>query len=63
MESVLRTLKSLWKTKNSFDICDLGSNVVLVLFDDEDDLDHILMRGPWSFDKYLLCLYKLKNNE
>lgn len=63
MEAVMCTQKSMWKTENSLDIRDLGSNMVLVLFDDEDDLDHILMRGPWSFDKYLLGLYKLKNNE
>lgn len=35
----------------------------MILFDNEDDLDHILMRGPWSFDKYLLGLYKLGKKE
>lgn len=63
MEAVLCTLKSMWKTEKSFDIWDLGSNMVLVLFDEEYDLDHILMRGPWSFEKYLLGLYKLEKNE
>ena len=63
MEVVLHTLKSMWKTKKSFDVRDLGSNMALVLFDDEYDLDHILMRGPWSFDKYLLGLYKLGKNK
>ena len=37
--------------------------MVLILFDEEYDLDHILMRGPWSFGKYLLGLYKLEHNE
>ena len=46
MEAVLRTLKSMWKTEKSFDVRDLGSNMALVLFDEEYDLDHILMRGP-----------------
>ena len=63
MEAILRTLKSMWKTKKSFDIGDLSSNMVLILFDEEYDLDHILMHGPWSFDKYLLSLYKLERNE
>ena len=58
---MLRTLKSMWKTEKCFDIRDLGSNMVLVLFDEEYDLDHILMRGPWSFD--ILGLYKLEKNE
>lgn len=60
MEAVLRMLKSMWKIEKSFDVRDLGSNVVLVLFNEEYDLDHILMCGPWSFDKYLLGLYKLE---
>ena len=24
----------------------------MLLFDGEDDLKHILMQGPWSFNKY-----------
>uniref|UniRef100_A0A7N2MKR5 DUF4283 domain-containing protein n=1 Tax=Quercus lobata TaxID=97700 RepID=A0A7N2MKR5_QUELO len=44
----------MWKTEKSFDIRDLGSNMVLILFDEEYDLNHILMRGPWSFDKWML---------
>lgn len=63
METILRMLKSMWKTEKSFDVRDLGSNMVLVLFNEEYDLDHILMCGPWSFDKYLLGLCKLEKNE
>ena len=62
-EAILRTLKSMWKTEKIFDIRDLGSNMALVLFDEEYDLGHILIRGLWSFDKYLLGLYKLGKNE
>ena len=46
MEAVFRTLKSMWRTEKSFDIRDLGPNMAMILFDDEYDLDHILMRGP-----------------
>ena len=63
MEAILHTLKSMWKTEKSFDIRDLGSNMVLILFNEEYNLDHILMRDPWSFDKYLLGLYKLERNK
>lgn len=62
-EAVFWTLKNMWKTEKSFDIRDLGSNTVMILFDDEFNLDHILMWGPWSFDKYLLGLYKPRKNE
>ena len=63
METIFRTLKSMWKTDKSFNICDLGSNTAMILFDNEDDLNRILMCGPWSFDKYLLGLYQLGTNE
>ena len=32
METVFRTLKSMWKTEKSFNICDLGSNTTMILF-------------------------------
>ena len=63
IEAVFWTLKSMWKIEKSFNIHDLGSNTTMILFNNEDDLDHILMRGPWSFDKYLLGLYKPGKNE
>lgn len=63
MEVVFRTLKSMWRTEKSFDIHDFGSNTTMILFDDEYDLYHILLRGPWSYDKYLLGLYKPGKNE
>ena len=52
MEAITRTLKIMWGSRCSFDICDLGNNIVLLLFDDEDDPKRMLMRGPWPFDKY-----------
>ena len=42
----------MWGFGGSFDIRDLGNNIVMLLFDDEDDPKRILMQGPWSFDKY-----------
>ena len=59
MEAITRTLKIMWGSRCSFDICDLGNNIVLLLFDDEDDPNRILMQGPWSFDKYNNGLFYL----
>ena len=42
----------MWGSRGRFDIRDLGNNIVMLLFDDEDDPKRILMQGPWSFDKY-----------
>lgn len=41
-----------------FEIRNLGANTVLILFEDVVDVNCILMRGPWFFDKYLIGLYK-----
>ena len=38
----------MWGSRGSYDIRDLGNNIVMLLFDDEDGLKHI----SWSFDKY-----------
>ena len=52
LEAITRTLKIMWRFGGIFDIRDIGNNTVMLSFDDEDDPKHILMQGPWSFDKY-----------
>ena len=52
LEAITRTLKIMWGFGGSFDMCDLGNNIVTLLFNDEDDPKRILMQGLWSFDKY-----------
>ena len=45
LEAITRTLKIMWGSGRSFDIRDLGNNIVMLLFDDKDDSKCI-------FDKY-----------
>ena len=52
LEAITRTLKIMWGSRSRFDIRNLGINIVMLLFDDEDDPKRVLMRGPWSFNKY-----------
>lgn len=63
MESLSRTLRSMWCSIPTFEIRDLGSNTALVLFENEANSLKILAQGPWSFDKYLMGLYKPKEDE
>ena len=63
LESVARVLKLAWKTKENFEVSDLGENKALFLFKMMDDLDKVLLQGPWSYDKYLLILHKLQAEE
>ena len=47
----------MWRSARSFDIRDRGNNIVMLLFNDEDDPKRILMQGPRSFDKYMVGLF------
>nr|POE66312.1 uncharacterized protein CFP56_75139 [Quercus suber] len=63
VETLVRTLKSMWRPVQNFEVRDLGSNTVLIIFDDDAALMKILTQGPWSFDKYLIRPYKPKDDE
>ena len=63
IETLSRTLRSMWRSIQNFEIRDLGSNTTLLLFENEADSLKILSQGPWSFDKYLMDLYKPKEDE
>lgn len=43
MEAITRMLRSMWRLGGAFEIRDLGANTVLLLFDDEADVQRILM--------------------
>lgn len=63
LELVARVLRSVWRTMKNFKVCDMGENKVLFLFEDENDLDRVLLLSPWAFDKYLVLLHKLGAGE
>nr|XP_023913473.1 uncharacterized protein At4g02000-like [Quercus suber] len=48
----------MWRSIQDFELRDLGSNTVLILFSSEVDAIKILDQQPWSFDKYLMGFYK-----
>ena len=58
MEAINQTLRSMRRSGGSFKIRDLGENTVLLLFEDVADANRISMQGPWSFNKYLIGLYR-----
>ena len=60
IEVVACTLKPLWRTKQDFEIQDMGNHILLFVFENELDANRVLLGEPWSFDKYLvvLCTYE-----
>ncbi|KAK9988413.1 hypothetical protein SO802_028652 [Lithocarpus litseifolius] len=56
IEAIGRTLKPLWKTRNGFEIRDVGNHILLFVFDNESEADRILAFEPWTYDKHLILL-------
>lgn len=63
IEALVQTLRSMWHSIQNFEVWDLGFNTVLIIFDDETTPMKIITQGPWSFDKYLIGLYKPSDDE
>ena len=62
MEAMARTFKLLWHTKRGFKVCDMGDHRVMFVFSDESDIDKVLLGEPWSFDKNLVALKKVRRH-
>ena len=62
IEVVARTLKPLWHTKQDFEIQDMGNHVLLFVFENEVDINWVLLGEPWSFDKYLIVLRRYEDD-
>lgn len=41
----------------------MGENRALFQFEKRDNLEKVVLIGPWSFDKYLLILHKAEAGE
>ena len=62
IDSVARTFKPLWKTRHNFSVQDLGSNKVAFVFEDDMDLERVLINEPWSFDKSLVVFQRQRED-
>lgn len=54
IEAVGRTLKLLWKSRNGFQIRDVGNHVLLFVFDDESEAERVLATELWTYDNHLI---------
>lgn len=63
LEAVVKALKSIWKTSENFEVQDAEDNTTLFLFQKEVDMNRVLWASPWSFNKYLLVLHKLRKGD
>ena len=56
IEAIGRTLKPLWRTRNGFEIRDVGNHILLFVFDNETEAERVLATEPWTYDKHLIIL-------
>ena len=63
LEAVARTFRSAWKSNGDFEFRDLGNNKALIVFTGEVDMNRVLLQSSLTFDKYLLVLHRLGENE
>ena len=60
IEAKARTFKLLWHTKKGFEARDMGDHCVLFVFSEQSDVDRVLAGEPWSFDKNLVALKRMR---
>uniref|UniRef100_A0A2N9F204 Reverse transcriptase domain-containing protein n=1 Tax=Fagus sylvatica TaxID=28930 RepID=A0A2N9F204_FAGSY len=62
-EAVARTFKPLWRTDHGFTIRDMNDNILVFAFEDEADRERVMLGEPWAYDKHLVVLQRIKEDE
>ncbi|MFQ6644988.1 hypothetical protein Gotur_020351 [Gossypium turneri] len=58
-DSFKAQMKSIWKTKEKFEIQLVGQNLFLIMFESEEDLETVMEGQPWLFRKHLIIFDRL----
>ena len=54
MYAVARTFRPLWRTRECFQLVNLGNNIMLFEFEVEVDAEKVLQGEPWAYGKHLV---------
>lgn len=63
MEVMVRTFHPLWRTKESFEVTNMGNNVLLFAFDLEVDAEQVLLGELWSYDRHRVILQQFDGSK
>lgn len=61
VEAVTCTFNPIWRSKNGFQIQNLGEHRLLFTFDNKTNVDRVLHNEPWSYDKHVVLLQYYSN--
>ena len=56
IDAIAKMFTPLWKSMNGFKIKKEGDHVVLITFDNKEEMEKVIDAEPWSFDKHLVVL-------
>ncbi|XP_075652402.1 uncharacterized protein LOC142622758 [Castanea sativa] len=62
VDAIAKTFTPLWRSRNGFQVPNLGNHMVLFGFDNEKEVDKVIQSEPWSFDKHLMVLERYNKN-
>ncbi|TXG71466.1 hypothetical protein EZV62_000045 [Acer yangbiense] len=57
-EAFMRVIGKIWRVDKGMDIESVTSNMFSFHFRDEEDMNRVLVGGPWSFDDAIIALEK-----
>ena len=63
MEAIAKTFTLLWKARKGFEIRDMGDHRVMFVFPEASNIDRVLMGEPWTFDRHLVVLERMKRSD
>lgn len=58
IDAIAKTFTPIWRSKNGFKIKKESSHMVLLKFDDKNEMEKVMAAKPWSFDKRLMVLQR-----
>ena len=56
VQAVERTFNAIWRSKNGFQIQNLGDHRLLFIFENKSNVERVLCNERWSFDKHVMVL-------
>lgn len=58
IEAIAKMFNPIWRSRNGFKVKKEDDHIVLITFDNKEEMDKIIKTEPWSFDKHLVVLQR-----